>query len=88
MICTLTGASGFTPLKGVRKELRISPYGSVKEKIKSRHRVRWRWSPFADTQNSDILTAGLPYRKPLVLRHNATTRELWAAGVCLFKCRR
>ncbi len=34
------------------------------------------------------ITAGLPYRKPLVLRYNAATRELWAAGVCLFKCRR
>jgi len=32
--------------------------------------------------------AGLPYRKPLVLRYNPETRELWAAGVCLFKCKR
>jgi len=34
------------------------------------------------------ITANLPYRKPLVLRFNAKTRELWAAGVCLFKCGR
>jgi hypothetical protein len=33
--CTLTGASGFAPFHGLRKELRIPPYGSVKEKIKS-----------------------------------------------------
>ena len=34
------------------------------------------------------ITANLPYRKPLTLRYNADTRELWAAGVCLFKCKR
>ena len=34
------------------------------------------------------ITAGLPYRKPLLLRYNPETRELWAAGVCLFKCKR
>ncbi len=34
------------------------------------------------------ITEGLPYRKPLLLRYNPETRELWAAGVCLFKCRR
>jgi hypothetical protein len=34
------------------------------------------------------ITGDLPYRKPLVLRYNPATRELWAAGVCLFKCRR
>ncbi len=34
------------------------------------------------------ITGNLPYRKPLLLRYNPATRELWAAGVCLFKCRR
>lgn len=34
------------------------------------------------------ITSNLPYRKPLILRYNAETRELWAAGVCLFKCKR
>lgn len=34
------------------------------------------------------ITANLPYRKPLLLRYNPETRELWAAGVCLFKCKR
>jgi len=34
------------------------------------------------------ITGNLPYRKPLLLRYNPDTRELWAAGVCLFKCRR
>lgn len=34
------------------------------------------------------ITANLPYRKPLVLRYNPAARELWAAGVCLFKCTR
>ncbi len=34
------------------------------------------------------ITEGLPYRKPLILRYNPETRELWAAGVCLYKCRR
>jgi photosystem II stability/assembly factor-like uncharacterized protein len=34
------------------------------------------------------ITANLPYRKPLVLRYNPDTQELWSAGVCLFKCRR
>jgi photosystem II stability/assembly factor-like uncharacterized protein len=33
------------------------------------------------------ITGNLPYRKPLLLRYNPVTRELWAAGVCLFKCR-
>jgi hypothetical protein len=27
----------------------------------------------------------LPYRKPLVLRFNPATNELWAGGVTLFK---
>ena len=31
------------------------------------------------------ITGDLPYRKPLVLRFNPSTRELWAAGVGLFK---
>ena len=34
------------------------------------------------------ITSDLPYRKPLLLRYNTETRELWAAGVCLFKCKR
>ena len=34
------------------------------------------------------ITGSLPYRKPLLLRYNPDTRDLWAAGVCLFKCRR
>ncbi len=34
------------------------------------------------------ITADLPYRKPLVLRYNPSRRELWAAGVALFRCRR
>ena len=31
------------------------------------------------------ITGDLPYVKPLVLRFNSTTNELWAAGVGLFK---
>jgi len=34
------------------------------------------------------ITGDLPYRKPLVLRYNPATHELWAAGVCLYKVRR
>ena len=34
------------------------------------------------------ITGDLPYRKPMILRFNPETRDLWAAGVCLFKCRR
>ncbi len=34
------------------------------------------------------ITSDLPYRKPLLLRYNAETHELWAAGVCLYKCKR
>ncbi|MEI7945676.1 MAG: hypothetical protein WCJ02_03225 [bacterium] len=34
------------------------------------------------------ITSNLPYCKPLILRYNPDTRELWAAGVCLFKCKR
>lgn len=34
------------------------------------------------------ITSNLPYRKPLILRYNSDTRELWAAGVCLYKCKR
>ncbi|NCO41461.1 MAG: hypothetical protein COY42_02065 [Armatimonadetes bacterium CG_4_10_14_0_8_um_filter_66_14] len=34
------------------------------------------------------ITGDLPYRKPLVLRYNPASRELWAAGVCIYKCRR
>ena len=39
-------------------------------------------------QTWQVITADLPYRKPLLLRYHPETRELWAAGVCLFKCRR
>ncbi len=34
------------------------------------------------------ITSNHPYCKPLVLRYNPDTHELWAAGVCLFKCKR
>jgi len=34
------------------------------------------------------ITSNLPYRKPLILRYNPSTHELWSAGVCLFKCKR
>jgi photosystem II stability/assembly factor-like uncharacterized protein len=34
------------------------------------------------------ITSNLPYRKPLLLRYNPDTRELWAAGVCLYTCKR
>ncbi len=34
------------------------------------------------------ITGDLPYRKPLVLRYNPATHELWSAGVCLYKVRR
>lgn len=33
------------------------------------------------------ITGQLPFPKPRILRYNPATRELWAAGVCLFKCR-
>jgi photosystem II stability/assembly factor-like uncharacterized protein len=35
-----------------------------------------------------VITGQLPYRKPMLLRYNPDTRELWAAGVGIFKCRR
>ncbi|HSI07796.1 MAG TPA: hypothetical protein VK985_04340 [Rariglobus sp.] len=31
------------------------------------------------------ITGNIPYRKPIVLRYNPVTSELWAAGVTLFK---
>ena len=34
------------------------------------------------------ITPSQSYRKPLLLRYNPATRELWAAGVCLYKCKR
>lgn len=34
------------------------------------------------------ITGNLPFRKPLLLRYNPDTRELWSAGTCIFKCRR
>ncbi|MEK7765209.1 MAG: hypothetical protein AAB368_03125, partial [bacterium] len=33
------------------------------------------------------ITGDLPYRKPLVLRFNSATNELWAGGSTLFKLR-
>lgn len=33
----------------------------------------------------DDITSDLPYRKPLILRFNPETRELWAGGVGLFR---
>jgi hypothetical protein len=33
------------------------------------------------------ITGDLPYKKPLVLRFNPATKELWCAGVPLFKIR-
>ena len=34
------------------------------------------------------ITGDNPYPKPLIVRYNATTRELWAAGPGAFKTRR
>jgi len=34
------------------------------------------------------ITGDIPYRKPLVLRYNETTKELWAAGVGAYKLKR
>ncbi|MBI5835395.1 MAG: hypothetical protein HZB16_24085 [Armatimonadetes bacterium] len=34
------------------------------------------------------ITGDTGYRKPLVLRYNPATKELWAAGVCLHKTKR
>ncbi len=34
------------------------------------------------------ITSNAPYRKPMVLNYNPATKELWAAGVCIFKCKR
>ena len=33
------------------------------------------------------ITGDLPYRKPMVLRFNPDTRELWAGGVGLYRIR-
>jgi len=35
IVCAFTGAPGFAPLKDYRKELRIAPYSSVKERLPS-----------------------------------------------------
>jgi hypothetical protein len=35
VVCALTGAPGFAPLRGLRKEFRLAPFTSVKEKIAS-----------------------------------------------------
>ena len=34
------------------------------------------------------ITGDIAYTKPLVLRYNAATKELWAAGPAAFKTRR
>ena len=34
------------------------------------------------------ITGDIPYRKPVVLRYNATTKELWAAGPGAYKIKR
>ena len=34
------------------------------------------------------ITGDIGYRKPIVLRYNATTKELWAAGPAAFKLKR
>ncbi|MCX7007736.1 MAG: hypothetical protein NTY53_10900 [Kiritimatiellaeota bacterium] len=31
------------------------------------------------------ITGTLPYRKPMILRYNATTHDLWAGGVGLYR---
>jgi photosystem II stability/assembly factor-like uncharacterized protein len=36
----------------------------------------------------DDITGDIGYRKPLVLRYNADTKDLWAAGAGIFKMRR
>jgi photosystem II stability/assembly factor-like uncharacterized protein len=33
------------------------------------------------------ITGDIPYRKPLIVRYNEATRELWAAGPAAFKIR-
>ena len=58
------------------------------------------WSSNADAPNTGIwettdgcktwqeITGDIPYRKPVVLRYNATTKELWAAGPGAYKIKR
>jgi hypothetical protein len=43
---------------------------------------------FSGSGTRQEITGKLPYRKPMILRYHPDTRELWAAGVGLFKCRR
>jgi hypothetical protein len=31
------------------------------------------------------MTGDIPHKKPMVLRYNSTTKELWAAGVGVYK---
>ena len=57
-------------------------------------RVTWSTSPVGGVQRAtdggktwQDITGDLPYRHPLVLRYNATTHDLWAAGVGFFKLR-
>ena len=58
------------------------------------------WSSNADAPNTGIwettddcktwqeITGDIPYRKPVVLRYNAMTKELWAAGPGAYKIKR
>ena len=57
--------------------------------------TNWGNSPEGDVYETvdggatwQVITGQLPYHKPMLLRYNPETRELWAAGVGLFKCRR
>ena len=58
------------------------------------------WSSNSDAPNTGVyettdgcktwhsITGDIGYRKPIVLRYNATTKELWAAGPAAFKLKR
>ena len=58
------------------------------------------WSSNADAPNTGVyettdgcktwhkITGDIPYRKPVVLRYNETTKELWAAGPGAYKLKR
>ncbi len=43
------------------------------------------WSSRDGGETWRDITGDLPYQKPLVLRYNSATRELWAAGTAIFK---
>ena len=54
--------------------------------------VNWGGSDLGGVYRSDDkgatwveITGDIPYRKPLILRYNPATKELWAAGVGAFK---